>query len=215
MRKLFLQALTVMTNAFSRLESHLDPPEQVPHADSFVYRYREKGIPQALIQKLARNISGLNAIDLLLLMALYKSKACLQRTLDEIHEDIFFLASPSPTTKSRKARAVSRSVLRRSNSSERLACGALPQAELGPTKEDSCLCASSHARRDPRPPSVEEVVSAAYSGYVHAASPHIMDMYGGDPPTSMWQAWLAPNGSLTTFATHGITSIEVYSLPPP
>ena len=29
---------------------------------------------------------------------------------------------------------------------------------------------------------VSRTVSKAYSGYVHAASPHIMDMYGGKPP---------------------------------
>jgi hypothetical protein len=27
-----------------------------------------------------------------------------------------------------------------------------------------------------------ETISKAYSGYVHAASPHTMDMYGGNPP---------------------------------
>ena len=29
---------------------------------------------------------------------------------------------------------------------------------------------------------VTRTISKAYSGYVHAASPHIMDMYGGNPP---------------------------------
>jgi hypothetical protein len=28
---------------------------------------------------------------------------------------------------------------------------------------------------------VDKVLTKAYSGYVHAASPHIMDMYGGQP----------------------------------
>ncbi|MCG9660605.1 hypothetical protein [Vibrio mediterranei] len=29
---------------------------------------------------------------------------------------------------------------------------------------------------------VSRTISKGYSGYVHAASPHIMDMYGGNPP---------------------------------
>ncbi|NQV47437.1 MAG: hypothetical protein HQ504_06595 [Rhodospirillaceae bacterium] len=29
---------------------------------------------------------------------------------------------------------------------------------------------------------VSRTINKAYSGFIHAASPHIMDMYGGDPP---------------------------------
>ena len=29
---------------------------------------------------------------------------------------------------------------------------------------------------------LSRTVSKAYSGYVHAAAPHIMEMYGGEPP---------------------------------
>ena len=32
---------------------------------------------------------------------------------------------------------------------------------------------------------VARTVSKAYSGYVHAASPQIMDMYDGDPPRNL------------------------------
>ena len=91
MRKLFHETLTVMSNAFRRLEAQIDPPETVPHGDSFVYRYKEKGIEQALLQKLARSTSGLYALDLLLVHGFVQEQGVLHRTLDEIHQDIFFL----------------------------------------------------------------------------------------------------------------------------
>ena len=35
---------------------------------------------------------------------------------------------------------------------------------------------------DSRANVVSKIIAKAYSGFVHAASPHIMDMYGGWPP---------------------------------
>lgn len=62
MRRHYRAAIEVMTDAFVRLEASIEPPVQVLVGDSIVFRYREKGIPQALVQKLARNVSGLNAL---------------------------------------------------------------------------------------------------------------------------------------------------------
>jgi hypothetical protein len=93
MRALFHQALTVMGNAFQRLEQQVPPPQKQPWKDSFVFRYKEQTIEQALIQKLARSISGLHAVDMLLLHGLLQEQGVIHRTLDEIHQDIFFLAA--------------------------------------------------------------------------------------------------------------------------
>src|SRR5687767_14604213 len=90
MRAVFLQSLEVMEHAFRRLERRVPPVEQ-PWKDGFVLRYRERTIEQALIQKLARQVSGLHAIDALLLKGLAQEQAVIQRTLDEIGEDIHFL----------------------------------------------------------------------------------------------------------------------------
>lgn len=184
MRRVYHESLDVMTNAFRRLERQIEPPVPVPHEDSFVLRYREKAIPQALIQKLARNISGLNAIDLLLLHGFVQEQAVLQRTLDEIHEDIFFLAAAITNDKitdrhEQYLRAFyDDPVLRTGKHSERF-----QKPNLVPRKK-----IHAYVRRvlhkDAQPNSeVEEVISTAYSGYVHAASPYIMDMCGGEPPT--------------------------------
>ena len=69
MRHVYRESLVTMSTSFRQLEGQLTPPEQIAHEDSFVFRYREKGVPQALIQKLARSISGLHALDLLLLLS--------------------------------------------------------------------------------------------------------------------------------------------------
>jgi hypothetical protein len=93
MRKLFHQALTVMDNAFRRLEAQVPAPKTQPFNDSFVFRYEEKTIEQALIQKLARVISGLRAVDILLFHGHIQEQSVLHRTLDELNEDIMFLTA--------------------------------------------------------------------------------------------------------------------------
>jgi hypothetical protein len=73
------------------------PPKQRPWKNGFVFRYTEKTIQQAIIQKLARTISGLYAIDLLLDRGLFQEQGMVQRVLDEIEEDIVFSRSVSST----------------------------------------------------------------------------------------------------------------------
>ena len=60
------EAIEAMTSAFRRMESALPPAQKVDNKKSFVYRYANKGIHEALLQKLARSISDLNAVAVLL-----------------------------------------------------------------------------------------------------------------------------------------------------
>ena len=70
----------------------MPPPQKVPYGDAFVFRYKEKTIQQAMVQKLARVVSGLHAAWLLLENGFLQEQAAVQRMLDEFHEDILFLA---------------------------------------------------------------------------------------------------------------------------
>lgn len=58
---LYNQTLRQLDKSFRRLEAMLPPPQRMRHGNSFVYRYKEKTVHQALIQKLARMVSGLHA----------------------------------------------------------------------------------------------------------------------------------------------------------
>ena len=73
-------------------EGRVPPPTRKVWRDSFVFRYEERTIHQAIVQKLARTISGLHAIEILLARGLFQEQGIVQRTLDEIGEDILFLS---------------------------------------------------------------------------------------------------------------------------
>jgi hypothetical protein len=185
-RTLFTGALAEMRQAFRRLEVQVPPPQAVPFRDGFVYRHVEKTIQQALIQKLARIVSGLHAVDVLLINGFVQEQSVLNRTLDELGEDVAFLAAAitnDAITDLHKQyltaffdeefddlENIINSTQKR-NYPRRRKIRAYVTRVLGGEKVNS-----SHTL------DVGETISKTYSGYVHAASPHIMDMCGGDPP---------------------------------
>jgi hypothetical protein len=184
MNKLYNQTLRSMGKTLRVLESRVPPPQKVPFLDSFVFRYVEKTIHQAMVQKLARVISGLHAAWLLMESGLVQEQAVIQRVLDELNEDILFLAysvlqndlsplhvkyldafyqeefdAPSPQESTQKRPMVSRDKIR----------AYVSRAELAGINPSDGV-------------KLSRTLSKTYSGYVHGASPQIMDMYGGNPP---------------------------------
>lgn len=185
MSKLQAEALVVMINAFRRMEEALVPPLRVPHEDSFVFRYANKGIHEALVQKLARYISGLNAVAILLEAGYVQEIGVIFRTLDEIQEDIFFLAS-AETNGARTERHTqyleafyAEAAFSRPEGSLRI-----PKPNLVPRKKIRAhtFKALGAGINTSQALDATESVSTLYSGYIHAASENIMDMYGGNPP---------------------------------
>lgn len=185
MDDLYLQTLCHMESTLSGFEKRVPEPQRVPMGDSSAFRYVEKSIHQAIVQKLARVISTLHSARILLECGFIQEQAALQRMLDEFLEDITFLShavilndvtelhraylnafyeeefdKPGDSIGStQKRRMVSRQKIR---------------AYLAKI-EGSGLDPSSFV-------AVTRTISKAYSGYVHGASPHIMEMFGGNPP---------------------------------
>jgi hypothetical protein len=92
MNGLYNHTLHHLDQAFRKLERMVPLPQKVQYPDGFNYRYREQTIHQALVQKLARVVSGLHAARLLHEHGFVQEQASMQRVLDELHEDILFLA---------------------------------------------------------------------------------------------------------------------------
>jgi hypothetical protein len=180
----FAPTLEVLERTFRLLEARVPPPIRKPWKDGFVFRYAERTIQQAIVQKLARRISGLHAIGVLLAQGLFQEQGMIQRALDEIDEDIAFLSL-----------AVLRGELTRhhqeyldyfyaeefDDSSDLMAS----HTSRGMVKREKIRAYVSRdlwGEGDSRANVVGKIITKAYSGFVHAASPHIMDMYGGWSP---------------------------------
>lgn len=179
------ETVVVMTKAFRRMEASISSPQRVPKKHSFVFRYANKGIHEALVQKLARSISGLNAITILLDAGYTQEVGVLFRTLDEIHEDISFLAS-AETNDAHTERHTqyleafyAEPVFSRAEGSLKIA-----KPNLVPRKKlrAHTMKVLGKGVNVSQALDASEGVSTAFSGYVHAASENIMEMYGGILP---------------------------------
>ena len=174
-----------MESTLASCEKRVPRPQRVPYKDGFVFRYAERTIEQAIIQKLARLISGLHAARILLEDGFFQEQAALQRMLDEFREDVMFLSlaviRDDVTELHREYLAAFyeeefddedplRATQRRPMVSRRHIRAYLSRIE-GTEVDPSTRAA------------VSRTLSKAYSGFVHGASPQIMEMYGGNPAT--------------------------------
>jgi hypothetical protein len=92
MEDVFDQILKELEATFRRLELQVPPPVKEAYKDGFVLRYREQMPQQAMLQKFARQISGLHTLRLLLKAGFLQEMCVIQRTLDDFEEDILFMA---------------------------------------------------------------------------------------------------------------------------
>lgn len=178
-------AIQIMTNAFRLMEKAIEKPIKVTYQNSFVYRYKNKGVHEALLQKLARSISGLNAIRLLLGDGFTQETGVLLRTIDEIHEDIAFLATSVTNnahterhTKYLEAFYADSIFSRQPNALEILKPNLVPRKKI----RAHTMNTLGEGINISEALIASESISTTYSSYVHAASENIMDMYGGNPP---------------------------------
>jgi hypothetical protein len=173
----FAPILQVLESAFRQIETKVPQPVQ-GHDGRF--RYLEQTIHQAIVQKLVRIISGLHSVEVLLERGLFQEQGIMQRAVDEIEQDIWFLSlavinndithlhteylqyfyseeftDPDNVVGSR----LSRGMVKRDKIRSYVHRSSLSGPELGRANE------------------VGKTITKAYSGYIHAASPHIMDMF--------------------------------------
>jgi hypothetical protein len=185
MINLYKEILPVLERAFYILENKIDKPTFIKRGSYHVFRYSDQSIEAAIIQKLARIVSGLNASLSLLSGGFVQESGALFRTLDEFNEDIIFLCQAMQSGQvselhkkyldsfyqeelDQPDNAIESTQKRPTTPRKKIqaAISNMPESELNPSDHKEVL----------------RTISQAYSGYVHGASCHIMEMYGGNPP---------------------------------
>ncbi|MBA3596214.1 MAG: hypothetical protein H0W40_02395 [Methylibium sp.] len=177
------KAVVVMTGAFRRMEGSVTSPQRVAHKGSFVWRYANRGIHEAIVQKLARNVSGLNAVFVLLQAGYVQEVGVLLRTLDEIQEDIMFLAiAETNGARSERHERYLKAFYSDLVFSRHEGSLEIQKPDLVPRKKIRAHTMNVLGKgvKASQALVAGEAVGTAYSGYVHANSECIMDMYGGE-----------------------------------
>lgn len=174
----FTRILSGLDDAHTEYAACVQPPKKVAFGPGFVYRFAEKSFEQALIQKLARIPTGLRASYQLISSGFLQEAAIVQRCVDELQEDVCFLVFGKvhgPWTKDHdtylaefwsehnaNAKRVHRPTIRDFNQGV--------EERLHGMKSD---ISGGHAK----------TLYKIYSGYAHASSPYVMEMFDGTPPT--------------------------------
>lgn len=185
MDELYDLTLSNMEASHAALAARVHRPQAVAFGRGFVFRYVEPDVHQALVQKLARVISGLHAARLLSAHGFVQEQAALQRMLDEFNEDVMFLAhgviSGDMTKLHREYLAA---FYEEEFDNLDSAIESTQKRPMVSRKKIRAYLARITAERVNPSSGVEvmRTISKIYSGFVHGASPHIMDMYGGNPP---------------------------------
>ncbi len=184
MDRLYNQALVNMERTVHVLAQRVSPPQPIPYKDSFVFRYVEKSLHQALVQKLARIVTGLHAARLLMEHGFLQEQGALQRILDELHEDVSFLALAVIYDNHTPLHQAYLDAFYEEEFNAESALASTQRRPMIPRQKIRAYIARVEgAALDPSTGvELTRTISKAYSGFVHAASPHIMDMYGGSPP---------------------------------
>lgn len=182
--ELFLEK---MESWFCTLEIQVPQPIKMPLRDHFVFRYEDKTLEQALVQKLARVVTGLHSARILLNSGFLQEQIVIHRVLDELQEDISFLSlarldgeitelherylvafyeeefdvREDPLASNQKRPSIPRQKIRAYLSRK--------QADIGIANPS-------------RGAELMRTLAKAYSGFVHGASPQIMNLFGGVSP---------------------------------
>lgn len=165
--------------AFGKLADRLPHPAPGHFRGMTAYRFQTRTLEAAVILKLARYVSGLHAGHLLAENGYFQELASLQRSLDEMHEDILFLSLPSfgleetadhasyfqafweeePEFSDFKAHQKGRWSIPRKKIRAYLA-----KVNAGDTTDHTAIAVSAY-------------LSRMYSGYVHGAAPQLLELY--------------------------------------
>jgi hypothetical protein len=148
-----------------------------------VFRFAEKDIYQAIIQKLARAQSAVRAAYVLLKSGFVQEQAILHRVIDETNEDIIFLvyAVTNDTITDLHKRYLDAFWEEEIDESGTMIDSKQKRPMIPRKKIRAYLGKIYGVPIDPEQQAeVQRTISKVYSGHVHAASPQIMDMYGGN-----------------------------------
>jgi hypothetical protein len=174
----FAKSVEVMEHNHQTLVCLVPAPERVEKESGYAYRFREQSIHQAVIQKLARIVTGVRSSHLLIASGYLQEASILQRTVDEAQEDTLFLVYGRITSRWTDLHdkylqnfwhdsPFSKVAVRRPQIRDYIA-----ETEAAMITEGKLVGVSP--MKD---------IYALYSGYAHCSSSHTMELVRGSPPT--------------------------------
>lgn len=185
METLYRNTLKNMEETLVTLRNIIPLPKRVAILDGVAFRYEEKSIRQAIVQKLARIISGLYTAKILMMHGFVQEQASLQRTLDEFGEDVTFLslAAINDDRGDLPQRFLAAFFEEEFDDPAKPLTSTQRRPMIPRKKIQAYIANAQEAGLDPcTGVAVSRTVSKVYSGYVHGVSTQIMELYRETSP---------------------------------
>jgi hypothetical protein len=183
MHNVFTEMLEVMDVALCHYQAAMLEPVRANTQHGLIFRFQKQDIHQALVLKLAHVQSTLRAAQVLLKHGHIIQQGALQRIVEETNEDILFLflavAKNNVTALHRRYLAefwAEEFDLTNPNAPHK-GRRMIPRREIRAYIEEAERTFGFSSAAHPK-----EVIYKMESGFVHAASTHIMEIFGGNPP---------------------------------
>ena len=181
----FKETVPILESALTALGAQFEEPSFFDDNDYPRFRHREQSNRLAAYLKAVRIVSALNASLVLLEHGFVEELGVIFRTIDEFLEDMIFLLSPQVEGRPSQAQTQYLDDFYQEEFSD-------PNNPLTSEQKRNRLprrkvyASLGVFTRDIVNPSdgaeLHRTLSQAMSGYVHGAYPHIMELYGGNPP---------------------------------
>tara|TARA_B110000093_G_C12877173_1_gene370294 strand:+ start:207 stop:965 length:759 start_codon:yes stop_codon:yes gene_type:complete len=184
MDSLYADALKNMLAYFDSLSTFIERPKKIKKGNTYVYRYKSSSICPAILQKLARVLTGIQAIYALNNCGLTQEQAAIQRILDDLTEDISFLALSIIVDKNTKLHDEYLDAFYEEEFNNQSSMVRSSQKRPMISRKKIRAYVNNFDGVDDPSTGIEvsRTFHKAYSGYVHGASPQIMELYFGSPP---------------------------------
>jgi hypothetical protein len=177
--------ISELEDCIQGLSASFDPPGVVQSGWGESYRHRVKNVRLALYLKCIHMISGLNACLVLLKTGHVHEIYSLCRNIDEAGEDVFFLAVPrgkggGPSDD--QTRFVKEFFQEEFQEGKPLLEANTNRDRVSRQRIRVALAQTVGVDKNPSDAiAVHRSLSQTYSGFVHGAYSHLMDLYGGFP----------------------------------
>ena len=174
-----------LSAVISEIEGHFPPPRYVKIGGQSQFRYSETSVYHVALLKAVRMVSSLNACLCMFEDGYYQEIMVVLRTIDDFFSDILFILENSDQGKSSDSQNnyiedfFKEEFVNPANpleNSQRRSTVPRKKVWTSVARQIGQYANPSDAQK------ILQIANDAFSGYVHGAYPHIMELYGGRPP---------------------------------
>lgn len=186
-KRIFDPAVEYYTTVIGHIENRLPKPELIKLSGVDQWRFPELTVEHMCLLRGIRIISAFNAIHVLLTAGYVQEISVILRTVDEFHDDIVFLLENYPSDELSPQQQKFMQEMGKEQYHDINRPFATKTKREPPVRKKVRASVSRFLKpvvNTSDSQEISQLSTDSLSGYLHGTYPHIMELYGGAPPSS-------------------------------